>query len=524
MPSAREDSPATPAFVALQGRSAWPAASGAEALQRYRLNGHGEPAASDEVEERARLAIEIVVLWRGDVLAVRHVSPPGTFYVGDSRSACDVALPVELLGAERLCIAVGSRSEVSAVLPAGARGWLALPDGSARPLERSSQLPMEQLLPLGLGSRAHLCFDGIELQVAAVAAGRAPARRASLGFDGRTLVYFGLSSLSVASLLATLSLMAPPLGLTLDERVSQERLYRLQSYLTASAERVLRQQQPALAEAPRSAAAAPPRSRYEPPAPHEVEVEASTSPEPLPDLEAPESEPRTAAERRGAIEHARSFGMIGLFEKYARMLDDPRLTYTRELRGSELAAMDQMFNAGPTWDEGPAGLALSGTGRRGGGRADVLPLEHLGTISEGQGTLPESFVGFGNPSGSHRTSTPELHASNDRVDDGRTAEVPSPAAGPTGRASPATVRRAINAQLWRIRSCHEAGLRTHPALAGEAVVSFILQPDGRAAQLSTQSSNLPAQVVSCIEGVFRELSLPQPSEPLRIVYPVQLAP
>lgn len=497
---------------------------------QYLLKGGGEPAARDEVEHPARLAIEVVVLWGSDVLTVRHVSPPGAFYVGDERSVCDVALPVELLdglpsGTERLCIAVSSRSEVCAVVPAGARGWLTLPDGSSRPLAQTAEPAVEQLLPLDLGYRAHLCFGGIEVQVAAVAAGRAPARPAPLVFDPRTLAYFGLSALSVAGLLATLSMMAPPLGLTRDERVSQERLYRLQSYLSAAAERALRQHELRPEERQSAATAAPARSHYEPlgPAPLGGEVAKSTAPEPLPEREDPEGAPRTAAESQDAIERARSFGIIGLFAEHARMLDDPRLTYTRELGSNELAAMDQMFNGKPTWDEGPGGLALSGTGLRGGGLANVLPLEQVRTISEGEGTLPEGLEGVGRPSGSHRAATPQLRPG--RALDGNPPGAAHPAAvSPAERASPATVRRTINAQFSRIRACYEEGLRTHPAVAGKAVVSFVLQPEGHAEQLSTQSSNLPAQVVRCIEGVFRDISFPQPSQPLPIEYPVRLAP
>lgn len=492
-------------------------AHGGETPQRYQLMPSGEPPAPNELEHPARVAIEVVVLWRGDVLSVTHVSPPGVFYVGDARSVSDVALPVELLsglpqGAERLCIAVGSGSQVSAVMPAGARGWLTLPDGSSRRLHQTPELAAEQLVPLGLGYRAHSCFGGIEVQVATVAAGRAPARPDSLGFEPRTLASFGLASLLVAGLLTALSLTPPPLGLTEDERASQERLYRLQSYLTASAERVLRQQEQER-PAQRRAAAALPRARHEPlaPAPPAAEQKDRAASEPLPEHEAPRGIPRTAAERQSELESARTFGIIGLLAEHVKMLDDPRLTYQRELSGSELAAMEQMFNAETTWDEGPGGLALSGTGRRGGGRAEVLPLEKLHTVSEGEGTLPEGLAGPGNPSGSHRTTTPLQRAADGLH-------------GAAAVASPATVRRTINAQFSRLRACHEQGLRTHPAVPGWALVSFVLQPEGRAEQLHTRSSNLPSEVVSCIEGVFRDLRFPQPSQPLPIEYPVQLTP
>jgi hypothetical protein len=118
------------------------------------MRGEGPPVRSDEVEYAARLAIEVVVLWGGDVLCASHFAAPSTVFVGGA-SGCDVALPTELLGAERRCVAVSSRSDVCAVLPGGAQGWLTLPDGSTRPFDertpsqnREPSEPSERLLPL----------------------------------------------------------------------------------------------------------------------------------------------------------------------------------------------------------------------------------------------------------------------------------------------------------------------------------------------------------------------------------------
>src|SRR6185295_16623344 len=102
--------------------------------------------------------------------------PPGNFFVEASSSSAEVSLPTEWLGSERLCVAVGSRSEISAVLPAHARCWCRLPDGTTLPLQAGSDpahttdhplSTTERLLPLGLGYRAHLCLGEIEIQVAA---------------------------------------------------------------------------------------------------------------------------------------------------------------------------------------------------------------------------------------------------------------------------------------------------------------------------------------------------------------------
>ena len=346
----------------------WPPSifSGSSGLHRYVLHGGGPPTAPDEVEDRARLAIEIVVLWQGELLSATHVAAPGRCLIGGSGSCCEVSLPLETLGAEQLCVAEASHTKVFAVLPAGVRGCLSLPDGSRHGFE----LAPERLLPLGPGYRAHLCFDELEIQVAAVPAARTPRLRLSVGFDAATLAYFACSALSVTGLLAAMALMAPPLGLTTDEALPNEHLYLLQQYLTASAERTQQPERDSRA-LQRAAAARPP-----PPPPSEPAPRAERTLD-----EPPGNEPTLGAEpihpalhpreRHGELERARGFGMIALLQSNEAQLADPRLVFHRELTGGEEALMQQLFNSdNPMRDEGPGGLALSGTGLRGGQPAD----------------------------------------------------------------------------------------------------------------------------------------------------------
>ncbi|HKO91420.1 MAG TPA: hypothetical protein VJU61_09730, partial [Polyangiaceae bacterium] len=368
----------------------WPPTSNV-CPERYVLRGGGPPAACDEVEHRARLTIEVVLLWQGDVLGVSHLSPPGSFFVGGSPA--DVALPPEWLGSERLCVAVGSRSEISAVVPAHARCWRTLPDGSTRLFQPGSDAAhttarspsTERLLPLGLGHRAHLCLGELEIQVAAVPAGRAPARRGSIGFDTTTLAYFGLSSLSVAGAMAVLSLLAPPTGLTPDEQTVSERLYLLRSYLQASAER---EQDNGVARAETARAFAAARPFSPPPQPEAPLSDAQAGEAPLPPSDDSPSVPADARERRAQIEEARSFGIIGLLSAHLAALADPQLRFRREPSSEDLATMHQLFNPEPdplSGGDGPGGLALLGTGLGGGGRADIVPLNAVRTIGGGEG-------------------------------------------------------------------------------------------------------------------------------------------
>ena len=491
--------------------------------QRYVLRGEGPPAAPDEVEQHARLAIEVIVSWCGDVLTVRHLSPPGAFFVGGSGSCCDLSLPVELLGSERQCIAVGSRSEVSAVLPAHARAWLTLPDGTTQSLQPGSATALgatrsrssDRLLPLGLGYRVHLCWGAIEIQVAPVAAGRAPAGRRSLGFEPAALAYFGLSSLSVAGIFALLSLLAPPLGVILDERAESERLYLLQSYLTASAERVegLRAQAPqpsapvVLTAAVRRAAraSAPPSALPS----DELQAELSAA-EPRAVVEDTEAAPRTAREHQEALVEARSFGMIDTLRKNMEALADPRIPFRRELDSESVATMQQLFHPDSSLgEEGPGGLALSGTGLRGGAEGNIIALGAVRTAGSGEGGELERFSRVGRFTGSYRPQPPPLghgeHVVPDRL--------------------PSVVRRTVNAHLVQLRRCYEEGLADNPTLTGGAIVHFTVHSDGHVDPVDTAGSALPARVRGCIESVFRGLSFPPPeSSPAHVEYPIDFSP
>ncbi|MEY2934489.1 MAG: hypothetical protein RL033_5238 [Pseudomonadota bacterium] len=482
----------------------WPPlldASGVHAGERFVLHGAGSPVPADELEHAARLALELVVLWQGDVLTVRHCSLPGAFWVGEADSACDLALPVALLEAPRLCVAVASRNEIQAVIPARARAWLSLPDGTVRPLESrpAAVADTERLVPLGLGYRVHLRFSDIELQVAAVAAGKAPRRLRSRGFDGALLPCFVLAALAVAAVLLTLSALAPPLGLTPDEQVTSQRMYLLRSYLEAAAERELKPK-PAVDDSKRPAAARPtlPPSRYE--APPRLQREVRTSQRPAePQLQADDGEPRSTPSRKAAIQEAESFGIIALLGEHLQTLRDERLPFTRELGSDDVALMQQMYNGEPSWDEGPGGLALSGTGRRGGGTAEVVQLEARSTIAHGKGTLPESHVYLGSPSGSHRPNTPSE---------------PAP-----GAMLQAAIRDTLRAHAARLQACHPP---EGAASAGKSILRFAVKPGGRAAQLRVAGTPLASDVVRCLEGIITTLSFPSSSEAVSVTYPLQL--
>jgi hypothetical protein len=467
---------------------------------------------SDEVEHAARLAIEVVVLWGGDVLCVSHFAAPAAVFVG-SASGCDVALPGELLGAERRCLAVSSGGDVCAVLPGGVRGWLTLPCGSTRPfdgpmpaLERE---PSERLLPLGLGYRAHLCFANLEIQVATVPLGR-PCRRA-LGIDASALAAFALSTFTVASVMAVLSRLTPTLGLNHDELAESAQRVLLRTYLAASAERLAEPPSEGSREASRASAAKPPPRRPAPGAgaPHaaDIEWEAAAAVEPTLGLDATSMPAHDPLERRSQLEEARKFGVVGMLDWPE--LNDPKLKYERQMNGEELAMIERLFN--PEFsplDEAPGGLALSSIGTGGGGQADVIALGAVRTVDEGQGAGLERLRGATRALEAHASQAPPLRQHESIVSD---------------PLATAVVRRAVVAKREALRGCYRGTSGSVSAMPLGAMVRFVVLSTGQIEQVRVTDPTLPANVNRCIERVFLGLIVPNPvSRPVQVAYRVVL--
>src|SRR5690606_17364172 len=76
----------------------------AQSIETYALVKSGPAVLAEEVEATNALAVEVMVLWGSNVLSVEHLSPPRSFYVGDSKDAgrkCDYLVPSELLGSDQ---------------------------------------------------------------------------------------------------------------------------------------------------------------------------------------------------------------------------------------------------------------------------------------------------------------------------------------------------------------------------------------------------------------------------------------
>ncbi len=499
--------------------------------QGYALLRSGPAVRSEEVELAHVLAAEVTVLWGENVLHVAHLRAGQSFHVGDDERPqlpCDFLLPREKLGVSRLPLVLARGAGFSLVIPAHAQGRVRSAEGAQLSLAELrpgaapySALPGARLLPLVLGTQAELEFGDIVLRVAAVRAGKPLGHGLASGFDTTALPYFALSALSLGGLLSSLAFLVPPLGLQDETESDEDRLYLLQAYLDAAAERErARELRPAAAASAASADTGGSRAAGEEGA--------------LGDAAAPAAERRLAVagnvppsagqlSRSELLAEVERTGMVGLLQSSQQGLNLPQLSWSapRAQGGDELTALGDLWSE-RVGEAAGSGLALTGTGLHGGGTADgsigLGGLAPFGRGGDGPGGAGPGGDGRElaalralRSSGGHRTKVPQLREADTRV---------------SGRLPPDTIRRIVRQNHSRMRLCYEKGLMTNPTLAGRVNVRFVIGSEGRVTHVSEAGSDLPdASVAGCVTRAFYDIGFPKPEGGIvTVVYPISFQP
>ncbi|WP_437509423.1 AgmX/PglI C-terminal domain-containing protein [Sorangium sp. So ce1099] len=171
------------------------------------------------------------------------------------------------------------------------------------------------------------------------------------------------------------------------------------------------------------------------------------------------------------------------------------------------------------------GLALSGVGEGGGGRAEGIGLGSIGTVGHGSaaaarapGAAPGAGSGQGFGSGHGRLGGNHSGAAAPSIRMGATQV--------SGRFPPEVIQRIVRQSFGRFRLCYEEGLRRNVRLQGRVAVHFTIDPSGAVANARDGGSDLPdGAVVSCVVRAFHAMSFPAPEGgSVDVVYPLQLAP
>lgn len=474
----------------------------------FRLLKSGPDVDPAEVELAAVTSIEVLVMWGRNVLSVSHLTPPRDFFVGEVGSAehaCDVFVPAEKTGQSRFSLVRVEQGSCFVVKPAGARGFIQ--DARGR---RALDAEQSEQLPLGERSRVEFELGGFVFHVASVNAGRPLKRGVGASWDWTVAAFFGLSFLTHMSMLAALAFFVPNLSGITEEDADRDRLYMLQQYLDASAERE-REQQLTNATTP---------SEQEGGTGQQAAGESGSMGKPTAAVaskryavKGPKDNPEPNLPREAAVHEAATFGMISLLQ------GDPNAPTAPWGRDSALGS-DEVSARGNMWGEdigdafGAGGLGPSGVGEGGGGRGRGVGMGDIGTIGHGSGH--GDGQGWGNGHGQlgrgHVAKSPgALHVGTTIV---------------SGRLPPEVIQRVVRQNFGRFRACYQTGLSRNPNLEGRVSARFVIGRDGSVSNVANGGSDLPdSAVVGCVISAFYGLSFPEPQNGIvTVTYPIMLSP
>jgi hypothetical protein len=479
-----------------------------------------------ELEDAARDAIEVKVIWGDDVVHVAHVASEGAFTVGDS--GCSFALARETTGTARLPLVFGRGGRLWVTLPAGAGGTVRakgeaartvadlVAAGEARP---SREVPgaYERALEAGSTARIELPGAHVAFELAHVRAGKRAPVGLLAAIDAQAHAYTGMSAILHGALLASLALFLPAMKGSDGETIDRDEAAAMAPYLTAIAERE-REPRDQAAEAdaskdPRGGAGGAARGESgtlgSPVAPARSDARYAVR-------GAPDNPDPHLARERARLE-VETFGMIGVLAGSPE--NAPIAAWgARDASGKDpKSALGNMWGANLDDALGAGGLGLSGPGEGSGGSCDgCVGLGAIGTLDHGLGDGLGPSTGWGRGHGVPQSKyTPKglrMRVGETEVNGGQIpAEV---------------IQRIVRQNFGRFRMCYEDGLRANPSIGGRVAVKFIIDRQGAVSLAADGGSDLPDQgVIGCVVRGFQNLSFPEPrGGVVKVTYPIVFTP
>jgi hypothetical protein len=459
-------------------------------------------------------AIEVIILWDATVVHVAHAAPPRAFYIGEPTRGqrVDFAMAGSEIGAPRWQL-LEMRGDVPHVrVPPNASGLVVK---RASSVVAPGTLEEPEAIALTSDTSVQMTIGRVRCFVSAVNAGK-PAVRAGLAQADRTsAACFSLTFAAHAAILGALAFFTPALGLADDGELDQDRLYVIQQYLGAAAERERRDADGPMGTtgeaSPSSETSEAARGRAGKMGKFNAPAVARRSA-----VAGPRDNTDPHLAREQALREASTFGLIGMLASFSGDPDSLTVPWGRDTA----LGIDQESAIGNMWAldigeaAGSGGLQVSGTEQGGGGLGAGIGLDRIGTC-EGI-TCAGTPFGFGSSAGrrgpEHKTTGPRLRAVGTTVVGGRLpAEV---------------IQRVVRQNFGRFRQCYENGLRTNPNLEGRVAVRFVIGRDGAVSNAANGGSDLPdGGVVSCVIGAYYGLSFPAPEAGIvSVVYPILFQP
>lgn len=479
----------------------------------YLMIASGPRVPLEECELSHVTSLEIVILWGTTVLRVVHLTPPRAFRLGAEASAkpdfvIDAAHGVsewklvELVDGVPYAVAphpaslslrsVGRAEDTNAVCRSAGGERVALV------AERSVDVTLGTLV----------------FRITAVAAGKSSPRRWFAASDHTSLAAFGLSTLLQLGVISAMALFTPALGLNDEEGLDTERIYAIQQYLDAAAERERERQR---AEAQQGGEAEIPSGKSEAAQAAAGELGKVNAPRANRRVGTmgPRDNPDPHLAREQALHEARTFGLIGMLSS----MDGSTglaVPWGRDsaLGVDDMTAIGNMFGLDIGEAGGSGGLTVSGAEQGGGGPGTGIGLDRVGTCGAGPCLgLPGGFgVSVGRHGPGHKTTAPRIR--------------PLGVTSVGGRLPPEVIQRVVRQNFGRFRQCYEDGLRRNPTLEGRVAVRFVIGRDGSVSNAANGGSDLAdSGVVSCVIGAYYGLSFPPPEDGIvKVVYPILFTP
>ncbi len=491
----------------------------------YQIVASGPPLSPAEVETTDP-AIEVVLMWGGNVLHVAHLSPPRRFVVGETNDwrdiertqdpplldrlfrrrppGIDYPMDAEVLGAHRLPLVLGATAGgVNVLVPSGAGGSVTI-DGqtySLQDLEAQGKLqPCGEVagakqLTLPTGGTATIELGSFRFVVRPTSAGKPIGK----GFhpDLRPLAYIG-GSAAFFSIFLILFYFAPieGRGLSLDQLDPDSRLVK---FLMEPPETQEEETPEWLQDSKQDDKEGGTGKRHKGEE-GQMGKRDSKKTRNRYGIKGPEDNPDPHMAREEAKEMARTAGILGTLRAMTGSWNAPTSPYGRDtaLGNDPMSALGALMGDQIGENFGFGGLGLRGTGRGGGGTGEgTIGLGNLGTIGHGAGGGTGS--GYGRGAGGFR---------------GRGARVPRIRQGTAevrGSLSKEVIRRVVRRHINEVKFCYEQELNKNPDLEGRVVVKFIIAASGAVQSAVVASSSIHnSRVESCVVQAVRRWTFPKP--------------
>jgi hypothetical protein len=300
-----------------------------------------------------------------------------------------------------------------------------------------------------------------------------------------------------------------------DEASDDNRLYLIQQYLASAAERERQlEASPEAVPQPQAGGSGASAVRGE----QGATGGDKTPPNPgRAAIKGPSDNPEVRLSPAAQLEQAKTFGILELLRSSGP--GDPNAPGDPLAFAAPLGS-DPFSSNGGLWDaeigeaSGSNGMALTGTGLRGGGPGEGIGIDGIRT-AVGMPGNGGNHIGWGHEHGrtqvAHRSRAPRLRRGEVRID--------------SGRLPAHIIQRVVLSNQGRFRSCYEQGLLANPSLAGRINVRFLIGRDGRVMSALNAGSDLPdPAVVHCVTRAFSSITFPAPeSGVVTVQYPMQLS-